>query len=38
MLRCPQHCGQHSKTMHLTPSNPNYYKQCLNRVRKLPCW
>lgn len=35
---CPPECGQHLKTVHLSPSNPNYYKQLLAYVSKMPCW
>jgi hypothetical protein len=36
-LKCP--CPEkHMKTMHLTPSDPNYLKNWLHRVRLRTCW
>lgn len=35
-LRCP--CGRHGKTIHLTPSNPNYERNLRNVFENFPCW
>lgn len=35
---CPPRCGQHYKTVHLSPSNLNHFKYVLGKVQKLPCW
>jgi hypothetical protein len=34
--RCP--CGEHSKMLHLSPSNPDYAKQALRWCKRQPCW
>lgn len=31
-MRCP--CGQHLKWLHKTPSNPNYYRECLQWMKR----
>lgn len=30
-------CGDHQRSIHLTPSNPNYSRQALNWLRRQPC-
>lgn len=32
---CP--CGDHQRSIHLTPSNPNYGRQALSWLRRQPC-
>lgn len=34
--RCP--CGLCSETVHLSPSNPNYARNKLNKMKKCPKW
>jgi hypothetical protein len=38
MVRCPESCGQHSKTVRLTPSGPDYFKRCKRFVENNTCW
>lgn len=33
---CP--CGDHLRQVHISPSNPNHFRECLNWARRLPCW
>ena len=35
MLVCP--CGQHKTWVHKTPSNPNYYRERVNFIRRQDC-
>lgn len=36
-MRCP--CPeQHTKTVHLTPSNPKYLKNLLGQLVRATCW
>lgn len=35
-LRCP--CGDHITRLHLSPSNPNHYKERLEWCRNRECW
>lgn len=32
---CP--CGKHKTWVHKTPSNPNYYRQKVNFIRRQDC-
>lgn len=32
-VRCP--CGEHQRQIHLTPSNPNYWKQAVQHVKRV---
>jgi hypothetical protein len=32
---CPE---RHKKTVKLTPSNPNYERECRNQLRRMTCW
>lgn len=34
-VRCP--CGRHLKWLHKTPSNPNYYREFIHKMRQLGC-
>lgn len=34
--RCP--CGDHQKTIHVSPSNPNYLKNTSKLVARETCW
>ncbi|QCR43420.1 hypothetical protein C1N91_07535 [Curtobacterium sp. SGAir0471] len=34
--KCP--CGAHLKTVHLTPSNPNYLTNLRHYFARLDCW
>ena len=34
--RCP--CGQHSKYVHLTPSNPRHGDEALRYCKRQSCW
>ncbi|RCW43117.1 hypothetical protein DFQ14_1074 [Halopolyspora algeriensis] len=34
-VKCP--CGDHQRSIHLTPSNPNYGKQALQWLYRQPC-
>ena len=34
--KCP--CGLHRKTVHTTPSNPNYYRKLRTRLNHYTCW
>lgn len=36
MARCP--CGDHQKTVHLSPSNPYYLKNTIKLVARETCW
>lgn len=33
---CP--CGDHLKTIHMTPSNPNYGLNLTKWLERQPCW
>lgn len=35
-MYCP--CGAHKKTVHLTPSNPNYERECRAQLKRATCW
>jgi hypothetical protein len=35
-FRCP--CGRHMKTIHKSPSNPNYFKNLMAWFRRQECW
>ena len=35
-VRCP--CGDHQRTVHLSPSNPNYVKDVLGWLYRQPCY
>lgn len=36
-MRCP--CAdRHWKTVHLTPSDPNYLRNLLGQLRRATCW
>jgi hypothetical protein len=35
---CPKSCGQHTKTVRLTPSGPYYFNNVIRVVQKLSCW
>jgi len=35
MMLCP--CGKHRKTVKLSPSNPNYEREC-GQLRRATCW
>ncbi len=37
-MYCPDPCRQHLKTVHLTPSNPQYERQLRNYLRRETCW
>jgi hypothetical protein len=32
-IKCP--CGNHQRQVHLTPSNPNYWKQTVRYVKRV---
>ena len=34
--RCP--CGDHQTQVHLTPSNPRYWRNKLAWAERQPCW
>ena len=34
--KCP--CGQHMKSIHTTPSDPNYYRKLRTRLKNHTCW
>jgi len=34
-VKCP--CGDHQRSIHLTPSNPRYGRQAVNWMRRQPC-
>ena len=34
-VKCP--CGDHQRSIHLTPSNPNYGQQALRWLYRQPC-
>lgn len=36
LTRCP--CGAHMESVHLTPSDPNYCRNKLNKMAKCPNW
>lgn len=38
MCWCPLSCGNHHKTVHLSPSNPNHFNEVQRFVQKMPCW
>ena len=31
-------CGKHKRTIHLSPSDPNYEKHARSWFRRQPCW
>ena len=33
---CP--CGRHYKTVHLSPSDPNYWRNTKGAFERFPCW
>jgi hypothetical protein len=35
-MLCP--CGQHRKTVHLTPSDPGYERNLRGLLRRATCW
>lgn len=35
-MYCP--CGEHIKTVHLSPSDPNYQKNLLAELLRKTCW
>lgn len=35
-VRCP--CGAHQRQVHLTPSDPNYWKNVLSWAKRCPNW
>lgn len=35
-MKCP--CGTHMKTIHLTPSDPNYLRNARGWLRRETCW
>jgi hypothetical protein len=35
-VRCP--CGLHQRSIHLTPSDPNYGKNALAWLQRQPCY
>lgn len=37
-MYCPAWCGKHIKTMHLTPSDPNYARNLVGQLRRATCW
>jgi hypothetical protein len=34
-VKCP--CGNHQRSIHLSPSNPNYGREALRWMRRQPC-
>ncbi len=36
MMRCP--CGIHQKTVHLSPSDPNYTRNLTGWLKRAGCW
>jgi hypothetical protein len=36
MMFCP--CKRHKKTVHLTPSGPNYMRDLLAQLGRATCW
>ena len=32
-MKCP--CGKHLKWLHKTPSNPNYYREAIDHMRRV---
>jgi hypothetical protein len=34
-VKCP--CRKHTKWLHKTPSNPNYYREFISHMRSLGC-
>lgn len=36
MMRCP--CGQHQKTVKITPSDPNYPRNLRGWLKRSGCW
>ncbi len=37
MMKCP--CpDMHLKTVHLTPSDPNYVRNLVGQLRRATCW
>ena len=35
-MLCP--CGRHQKSVHLTPSDPDYRRHLLGQLRRATCW
>lgn len=35
-MRCP--CGNHQKTVHLSPSDPNYKRNLVGWLKRTGCW
>ena len=35
---CPPACGKHWKTVHLSPSDPNYTRNLLGQLGRATCW
>jgi hypothetical protein len=35
---CPTDCGQHFKTVHLSPSSPYHWNHVRQAVAKFQCW
>lgn len=33
---CP--CGEHMKTVHVSPSDPNYARNLVGQLRRATCW
>lgn len=38
MAKCPPVCGEHLKTVKLSPSDPNYAKNLRAWFRRSGCW
>lgn len=36
-MKCPRDC-KCMKMVHLTPSDPNYYRNLVNQLRRTTCW
>lgn len=36
MMRCP--CGDHMKTVRISPSDPNYTRNLVGQLRRATCW
>lgn len=35
-IRCP--CGEHQRTVHITPSDPNYERNLRGWLKRTGCW
>jgi hypothetical protein len=35
---CPLKCGEHRKTVHLSPSDRNYERNLKGQLRRATCW